>query len=65
MQKSNSAIVLAAIYLREASHELKELEPEMSLALLESSQAILEKHSIQEQEVQQFKDLSNELRSNS
>lgn len=59
--KSNSAIILAALHLREASAELANLEPEMSLALLRSAEAILSKHQVDTAEVQEFEELAGDI----
>lgn len=62
MESCDSQIVFAALYLREASKELEFVEPEMSLALLKSAEAILKKHRIGEDAVAELGDLSNGLK---
>ena len=59
--KNKSQIILAALYLREASNQILEIEPNLSLSLLETSAALLGKHSVDESEVKKFEDLSNEI----
>ena len=65
MERYNSSIVFAALYLREASKEIESIEPEMSLALLKSADALLHKHSIGEGAVEEAKELADELRRDS
>ena len=59
--KSNSAIILAALHLREASAELANIEPEMSLALLRSAKAILSKHQVDTEEAKEFEELASDI----
>lgn len=59
--KNKSQIILAALYLREASNQISEIEPDLSLSLLETSAALLGKHSVDKSEVKKFEDLSNEI----
>ena len=59
--KSNSAIILAALHLREASAELANIEPEMSLALLRSAKVILSKHQVDTEEAKEFEELASDI----
>ena len=59
--KSNSAIILAALHLREASAELANIEPEMSLALLRSAKVILSKYQVDPTEEKEFEELASDI----
>lgn len=59
--ENKSQIILASLYLREASNQILEIEPELSLSLLKTSAALLGKYSVNESEVKTFEDLSDEI----
>ncbi len=59
--ENKSQIILASLYLREASNQILEIEPELSLSLLKTSAALLDKYSVDEPEVKSFEDLSDEI----
>lgn len=60
-----SQIIMAAVCLEEASKQLDPIEPELSLALLNSAEALLRKHQIDQTSTTEFKALSDELREDS
>ena len=56
-----SNIVAAVLFLKEASAALEDIEPDVSLTLLNVASALLEKYNVDQSKFDEMKQLSNKI----
>ena len=56
-----SNTVAAVLFLKEASAVLEDIEPDVSLTLLNVASALLEKHNVDQSKFDEMKQLSNKI----
>ncbi len=61
MAKDVNRIVSAVIHLRDASHDLAEMNPELSMILLQAADALISENNISLEDVKEMDDLAKEI----
>lgn len=61
MAKDVNRIVSAVLHIRDASQDLKDISPELSMILLQAADALISENNISLEDVKEMDDLAKEI----